>query len=497
MERGDEKVQLITYADRLAGDLPGLAALLRREPFAEAFAGVHVLPFYTPFDGADAGFDPSDHTEVDPRLGTWDDMRELSTTHTTMMDLIVNHVSSDSAAFQDVVARGRDSEFHDMFLTLGSVFPDGATEEQLTGIYRPRPGLCFTPMTLGGEKRLVWTTFTPQQIDIDVRSAPGRDYLARILERAGDAGVSLVRLDAVGYAIKAPDTTSFMVAETFDFIEDFTEQARGHGVGVLVEVHSYYRRQLEIASKVDLVYDFALPPLVLHALYTGHGEVLKQWMEIRPRNAVTVLDTHDGIGVIDVGPSSDPGGGPGLLSDAQMDELVEGIHSHSGETSRESTGAAASNLDLYQVNCTFYDALGQDDRRYLAARAIQLFTPGIPQVYYAGALAAVNDMALLRSTGVGRDINRPYYDGPALEAALSRPVVRAQLELCAFRNELPAFSGDVEVGLDGSALTMTRRGDDAWATLAVDLASGATVIQWEGPRGRGSTEDLLESPPKV
>lgn len=497
MVRPDERVQLITYADRLAGDLPGLRDLLRQEPFASAFAGVHVLPFYTPFDGADAGFDPSDHTAVDPRLGSWEDVRDLSTTHTTMMDLIVNHVSSESPMFQDVVAHGRESEFADVFLTMESVFPEGATEAQLTAIYRPRPGLPFTPMTLGGEKRLVWTTFTSQQIDIDVSSQGGRAYLERILDRAGEAGVRLVRLDAVGYAVKVPGTTSFMIPESFDFIEEFTDQARARGVDVLVEVHSYFRRQMEIASKVDLVYDFALPPLVLHALYTGNPAVLEHWMRIRPRNAVTVLDTHDGIGIIDVGPSSDPGGGPGLLTDAQMDELVEGIHEHSGGTSRESTGAAASNLDLYQVNCTFYDALGQDDRRYLAARAIQLFTPGIPQIYYAGALAAPNDMALLRATGVGRDINRPYYDQHSRKAALDRPVVKALLALCAFRNELPAFDGDVETTVEGSVLTMTRRGDDAWATLAVDLGSGATVIEWEGPTGLGATEDLLEDPPKA
>ncbi|WNM24804.1 sucrose phosphorylase [Demequina capsici] len=497
MERPDERVQLITYADRLAGDLPGLAALLRSEPFDSAFAGVHILPFYTPFDGADAGFDPIDHTTVDPRLGTWDDLRDLSTTHITMMDLIVNHVSSGSKEFQDVVARGRESRHADLFLTLGTVFPDGATEVQLAAIYRPRPGMPFTPMRLGGEKRLVWTTFTPQQIDIDVQSPSGQAYLDRILAKAGEAGVSFVRLDAVGYAIKVPGTSSFMVPETFPFIEEFTQRARARGVDVLVEVHSYFRRQMEIASKVDLVYDFALPPLVLHALYTGTGAVLKHWLDIRPRNAVNVLDTHDGIGIIDVGPSSDPGGGPGLLSDAQMDELVEGIHEHSGGTSRESTGAAASNLDLYQVNCTFYEALGKDDRRYLAARAIQLFTPGIPQVYYAGALAASNDMDLLRATGVGRDINRPYYDQHSLAAALARPVVKALLSLCAFRNELQAFDGDADASLDGSVLTITRRGERWWASLSVDLATAATVIEWEGPSGPGSTEDLLEDPPKV
>lgn len=498
------EVQLITYADRLAGDLPGLVRLLRSDDLAGAFGGVHVLPFFTPYDGADAGFDPIDHTSVDPRLGSWDDIRELARTHDVVVDLIVNHVAAGSAAFRDVVERGEASGHYPMFLTLSSVFPDGATEEDLTRIYRPRLGVPFRPIRLGGRLRYVWTTFTPEQIDIDVRSAPGKAYLASILDAVAAADVRLVRLDAVGYAVKTPGTTSFMTPETFAFIEDFTAQARSRGVEVLVEVHSYYRKQVEIGRSVDLVYDFALPPLVLHALFTADGTALAGWLRERPRNAVTVLDTHDGIGVMDVAPDPtvEPGEPerPGLLTPEQVDVLVEGIHERTGGTSRRATGAAASNLDLYQVNSTFYDALGEDDGRYLAARAIQLFTPGVPQVYYVGALAGSNDLNLLDRTGVGRDINRHHYTPDELAAALERPVVRALLGLCRFRNALPAFDGDVDVTLDGPVLTMVRRGvdvPDAVAVLAVDLATGASSVRWSGPSGSGRTDDLLAAPPAL
>lgn len=472
-------VQLITYVDRLGGDLPGLSRVLRSPEFKSAFGGVHLLPFFTPYDGADAGFDPVDHTAVDPRLGTWDDVRDISTTHDVVVDLIVNHVSADSAAFQDVMAKGEESPSYPLFLTMSTVFPDGATEDELTRIYRPRPGLPFTPVKLGDRLRYVWTTFTPQQIDIDVHSKAGQEYLTSILEAVAAAGVSLIRLDAVGYAVKTPGTTSFMTPETFEFIEAFTDKAREKGVDVLVEVHSYYQRQIEIGRSVDLVYDFALPPLVLHALYTGEGEALVRWMDIRPGNAVTVLDTHDGIGVIDVGPDQTEPNRPGLLSPEQIDQLVEGIHRHTGGTSKQATGAAASNLDLYQVNSTFYDALGRDDNRYLAARAIQFFTPGVPQVYYVGALAGSNDMDLLARTSVGRDINRHYYTPEEIASDLDRPVVKALLDLCRFRNEVPAFDGEVEVSLEGSILTMVRRGvatPQVQATLKVDLKTGQMAI---------------------
>ncbi len=488
------QVQLITYADRLGGDLPGLATILRSPELRGAFGGVHVLPFFTPFYGADAGFDPVDHTAVDPRLGSWDDVRDMASTHDVVVDLIVNHVSADSAAFQDVKANGEASPSYAMFLTMSSVFPDGATEEDLTRIYRPRPGLPFTPVKLGDRLRYVWTTFTPQQVDIDVRSDEGQAYLRNILEAVAGAGVSLIRLDAVGYALKTPGTTSFMTPETFQFIEAFTAQARERGVDVLVEVHSYYQQQIEIGRSVDLVYDFALPPLVLHALYTGDGGALVRWMGVRPANAVTVLDTHDGIGVIDVGPDQTAPDRPGLLTPSQIDELVEGIHAHTNGTSARATGAAASNLDLYQVNSTFYDALGRDDERYLAARAIQFFTPGIPQVYYVGALAGGNDLDLLTRTGVGRDINRHYYSDAEVTDALQRPVVQALLGLCRFRNEVAAFDGELDVSLDGSLLTMTRRGvedPESWATLKVDLATGEADIEWNELESCGWYSHLL------
>lgn len=222
------RVQLIAYADRCGGDLAGLGALLRG-PWAGVYEGVHILPFFTPYDGADAGFDPIDHTEVDPRRGSWADVADLASDHDVMADVIVNHVSADSAAFTDVRARGDRSPWAPMFLTLGTVFPNGAREEDLTRIYRPRPGLPFTPVAWGDDRRLAWTTFTPKQIDIDVRSDPGRAYLEAILDRLAEAGVALARLDAVGYAIKTPGTSCFMTPDTFDFISEFTQAAHERG----------------------------------------------------------------------------------------------------------------------------------------------------------------------------------------------------------------------------------------------------------------------------
>lgn len=487
------RVHLIAYADRCGVDLAGLAALLRG-PWAGVYGGVHVLPFFTPFDGADAGFDPIDHTEVDPRLGTWADIADIARDHDVMVDVIVNHVSADSAAFRDVRERGDASPWASMFLTLGTVFPEGARESDLTAIYRPRPGMPFTPVAWGDEKRLAWTTFTPQQVDIDVRSELGRAYLESILDRLAEAGVSLARLDAVGYAIKTPGTSCFMTPETIEFVADFTRSAHARGIDVLVEVHSYYRDQIEIARLVDRVYDFALPPLVLHAAYTGDHAPLIDWLRIRPDNSVTVLDTHDGIGIVDVGPDTRSPDRPGLLDTEQLNALVEGIHERTGGQSRLATGWAASNVDIYQVNSTFLDALGGDARVYLAARALQFFVPGIPQVYYVGALGGRNDMDLLARSGVGRDINRHHYREAEIRDALEQPVVQALSRLARLRNDLPAFAGDCRVEARGPGLRITRSHGEDSATLDVDLASGFAHICWSGPSGAGAIEDLLTEP---
>jgi sucrose phosphorylase len=467
---------LIAYADRLAGSLRGLRELLEG-PLAGVFAGVHVLPFFTPFDGADAGFDPVDHTAVDPRLGAWDDVRALAATYEVMADAIVNHVSASSPRFRDWLERGDASPYAGMFLTLGAVYPHGVIEQELLAIYRPRPGLPFTPVSLAdGSRRLAWTTFTPQQIDLDVAHPRARAYLREVLAALAAGGVSVVRMDAVGYAVKTPGTSSFMTPQTFAFIRWLSQEARGLGLEVLVEVHSYWRRQVEIARQVDLVYDFALPPLILHALTTGDGAALRAWWEERPRNAVTVLDTHDGIGVIDVGADQSDRSLAGLLEEGAINALVEAIHANSGGTSARATGAAASNLDLYQVNCTFYDALGRDDTRYLLARALQVFTPGIPQVYYVGLLAGGNDMQLLARTGVGRDVNRHYYTHDEVLAALERPVVRTQLDILRARSR-PAFRGEWSLGGSEAAPELRFRGPAGEsAVLACELRSGAFEV---------------------
>jgi sucrose phosphorylase len=218
-------------------------------------------------------------------------------------------------------------------------------------------------------------------------------------------------------------------------------------------------------------------------------------MAVRPTNAVTVLDTHDGIGVVDVGADPDDPTRPGLLTPEQVDALVEGIHVRTGGQSRAATGAAASNLDVYQVNSTYYAALGSDDLRYLIARAIQFFVPGIPQVYYVGALVGGNDTEMLQATGVGRDINRHNYSRDEIARDLVRPVVRALNGLARFRNTHPAFDGELTFAATEPGCTFTWRAGVAWAALEVDARAGTAALSWTDGEHVRTSRDLLADPP--
>lgn len=466
-----QKVQLLAYVDRLAGTLPEIHRLLTGDGPLAAFSGVHLLPFFVPFDGPDSGFDPIDHGRVEPRLGNWADIRALADAGVEITaDLIVNHVASQSAEFTDWLARGAASSFDGMFLTYDRVFPEGAREADITAFYRPRAGLPFTPyQQADGTRRLVWTTFMPTQVDLDVRHPTAQAYLRRILTTFAEAGVRTVRLDAAGYAIKTPGTDSFLTPQTLEWVSEITALARSLGLQVLVELHAHYTQQQAIAPLVDYVYDFAIPALLLHALGTGDVAPLVRWFEIRPQNAITVLDTHDGIGVIDAGPSGDR---PGLIDQAAMAAIFERAARATGGESTEASRLPAWTSVPHQINSTFPAVLGPE--RYVLARAFQLFSPGVPQLYYVGLLGGGNDMARYRRTGEGREVNRHAYDLEELAAALAGPVAKEQLDLVRLRSTHPAFDGTFALTQPGgSRLELAWTNGPHRAVLTADLDPAA------------------------
>ena len=465
---------ILVYAERVGGNLGEIEKLLKTS--LKDFDGIHVLPFFHPYDGDDAGFDPIDHTIVDPRLGHWSDFKRISDTHELTADLIVNHASNLSPEFLDWQQNGDESPYNGMFLTFDTVFPNGANEEQITSFYRPRPGFPFTAYEVAGKRRLVWTTFMPSQVDIDIEHAQGQAYLIRILEALKSGGVKVVRLDAVGYAVKTPGTDSFMTAETLEFVKDITKLIHSYDMRVLVEVHAHYTQQLEIAPLVDLIYDFQTAPLLLHSLFTGTVDRLNDWFAIRPDNCLNVLDTHDGYGVIDGGPI---GGRPGLITQDEMAFIFEVAENNTAGHSGIASVVPQWFSLPHQINATL-PSIVNNDTGYVLMRAVQFFLPGEPQVYYVGLFNGMDDKELFEKTGQGRDVNRHHYTPAEISEALHSEVTRSIIALARVRKHSAfqgAFSWEV-TGEDSMKLSWVNGPDSL--SLSFSLRKPSFTIEGTG-----------------
>jgi sucrose 6(F)-phosphate phosphorylase len=475
----DPRPQLLTYPDSLGGDLRALARLLDG-PLSGLFRGVHILP---PFpSSADRGFAPITYQDIDPRFGTWEDIKRIGARHDVLLDLMINHISRQSAEFRDFQRFGRRSRYADLFITLDKVWPNGDPPAgDVARIFLRKPDSPFSTITIeeSGDAERIWTSFGSadwsEQIDLDVTSGATRALVSGWLRFLADQGVRIIRLDAIGYVIKKPGTSCFMVEpEIYAFLDWITSVAASFGLVVLPEVHDRYQTHERLATHGFWTYDFVLPALVLNALETAKADRLAAHLSNSPYRQFTMLDCHDGI---PVRPDLD-----GILEPAEMLHLAERIRRRGGNVNKILSNNHAAEIDVHQLNCTYYSAMGCDDARYLAARAIQLFAKGVPQIYYVGLLAGENDVAAVRRTGDGRAINRHDYTPEEVASALRRPVVGEVLELVRLRNTHPAFDGELDVVGDGSSLRLGWRNGDATCSLDVDLASGQAQVTDQTPQ---------------
>ena len=472
----DPRPQLVTYPDSLGGSLAEVADLLDG-PLLGLFRGVHVLP---PFPSSgDRGFAPMTYDEIDPRFGGWEDIRRISQRHDVLIDLMINHISRRSLEFQDFLDRGRSSPCADLFVTLDKVWQNGEpTDDDVARIFLRKPDGPFSTVTIRstGAQERVWTSFGSrdwsEQIDLDVTSSATRELITGWLAALTGRGVGIVRLDAVGYVIKKAGTTCFMVEpEIYEFLDWVTGIAGDLGLVVLPEVHDGYTTHRRLSAHGYWTYDFVLPGLLLHSFRTGEVTRLARHLAESPDRQFTNLDCHDGI---PVRPDLD-----GILSPDEMRELASEVRRQGGNVNRILSNAHASGVDIHQLNCTYYSALGCDDGRYIAARAIQLFAKGVPQIYYVGLLAGENDHDAARATGEGRAINRHDYSVQEVQSALQRPVVQRVIDLVRLRNEHPAFEGEFFVAPSvGDTLQVTWHRDSVSLGLVVDFSEGrASLIE--------------------
>ena len=462
-----------------------------RTTFPDAFpGGIHILP---PFPSSgDRGFAPLTYSEIEPAFGTWDDIRRLNENGPIMLDLMVNHMSRQSPAVQDFLERGQHSPSADMFIPPGKVWPSGRpSESDLARLFLRKPSP-FSRYRIrdAGEEVTLWTTFGKQdpseQVDLDWKSPAYRRFVTQAVEGFHRYGISMIRLDAVGYVVKKPGTSCFFVEpEIYEFLNWLRGRADPLGLDLLPEVHAPREIQEALARHEFWIYDFVLPYAILEAFLVADAALLVSYLSRRPSRQFTMLDCHDGI---PIKPDLD-----GLYDIRQARRVVDICLARGANLSRIMSPAHrdADGFDVHQVRCSYYSALGEDDDAYLAARAIQFFAPGVPQVYYAGLLAGRNDDEAVRRTGEGREINRHNYSTAEIETNASRDVVQRLLRLIRFRNTHPAFNGAFQArsGRD-SELKMVWQKNGAACALTVDFSRGRGWIQHTDAGGSSVRQPL-------
>lgn len=420
-ERFTERdVVLITYGDlltcekrtplRVLGDFVNV--LMRG-----AINTVHILPFF-PYS-SDRGFSIVDFEEVDPRLGKWEDIEELGQHVRLMFDGVFNHVSSKSRWFQNFL--NGDPEFQDFFIAFNT--KDAIDPDHLRLILRPRASDLLTPFHTIGGRRFVWTTFSPDQIDLNYRNPRVLLAIVAILLLYVRRGADLVRLDAVTYVWRELGTRCVHLRETHALVQLFRAilDVVSPQVAVITETNVPHEDNVSYfgdgTNEAQMVYNFALPPLVLHTFHTGSCARLAGWARTLHHVSDTAtyfnfLASHDGIGLL---------GAQGILSAVEIDALVARCYRHGGLVSFRSVGDGTRSP--YELNITWYSALNNSSAsesqalqvdRFIAARSIAFVLRGVPSIYLPSLFGAKNDTEAVLAGKEARAINRRTMDEEAL-----------------------------------------------------------------------------------
>jgi len=478
------QVQLITYPDSLGGNLENLNQVLVNY-FSDIFkGGIHILP---PFPSSgDRGFAPLTYLEIDPQHGTWEDIKKIGEKHDVLVDLMVNHISKQSPYFQDFLRKGRKSEYADLFITLDKLWEDGKPRQEDIDKMFLRREVPYSTFTIEetGEEETVWTTFgktnPSEQIDLDVKSQQVRDLLKEFFENFSNNGVKIVRLDAVGYIIKKLGTSCFFVEpEIYQFLDWIKDLADSLDIELLPEVHSHYSIQYKLAERGFWIYDFILPYTVLDTMINKSSKKLYEYLQNRPEKQFTMLDCHDGI---PVKPDMDD-----LIDTKEARKLVDICLERGSNLSLvlSDEHKADDGFDVHQIRCSYYSVLNCDDDAYIAARAIQFFVPGIPQVYYVGLLAGENDVDNVGKTGEGREINRHNFSLEEIESSVQKQVVQRLLNLIRFRNDHPAFNGTFTArDSTEDEVHLSWKKDELFCELYIDLNTNKSIIRYNDTVGK-------------
>jgi sucrose phosphorylase len=336
------------------------------------------------------------------------------------------------------------------------------------------------------------------QMDLNARCEKVWEFYDATLKKLCDYGAKLVRLDAFAYLHKEPGQTNFFNKPgTWEYLDRLKRIAQKYDLILIPEIHSQYGYGLheEVAAEGFPIYDFFLPGLIIDALDRGTNRHLLRWVrELVEKQIKTInmLGCHDGIPVLDLsGPDIYGVSKEGLLSDEQIEAVIEKILSRGGRV-KNLYGPDGKKIAYYQVNATYFSALGEDERKLRLARGIQMFVPGIPQVWYLDLFAGTNDYAAADRGGSGghKEINRTTLESHAIDHGLRRIVVRDQLELIRLRNNSSAFDGQLEIhDSPENVLKLSWSNGASTASLTADLLGFHFQVTHRDADG---TETVLE-----
>lgn len=481
----EQDVVLITYADQFReADKPTLSTFSRfyQQHLQSIFPLVHLLPFY-PWS-SDDGFSVMDYHQVNPQYGDWQDIARLHQETRLMFDFVCNHMSAGSAWFSHFLAQ--DPGWDDFFISMPP-----ATD--LSAVTRPRTSPLLTPFTLAdGETRFIWTTFSADQIDLNFASPEVLRRMVNVLLDYLIRGADYVRLDAVGYMWKTPGTRCIHLEKTHQLVKLFRAIADQVAPGTVIITETNVPHQDNISylgnghDEAQMVYQFSLPPLVLHALHTGSARALRQWastldLSNRDTTFFNFLASHDGIGL---NPAR------GILPEVEIVALVRDLALEGALVSYKNNPDGTTSP--YEINVTFLDALNRESdddatrlKRFLLAHAILLAFPGVPAIYIQSILGGRNDYAGVRAAGHNRAINRQKYELQQIESALAggewlRQQISIRLgQLIQLRRRQPAFHPDNAMTLyesENAVLVLRRHQPESGeGLLCVFNLSGRTV----------------------
>lgn len=389
---------------------------------------------------------------------------------------MINHLSSKSLMYQDFKKNHNNSQYKDFFLRWEKfwqqVGPNRPTKQDVDSIYKRKDK---APTHLiefdDGTTEHLWNTFGTDQIDLNVKEPIVKEFIKTTLTNMVKQGASIIRLDAFAYACKKADTSFFVEPDIWQLLDEVRDVLKPLDVELLPEIHENHSISHKISEHGYFIYDFALPLVVLYTLYSKNPQRLVEWLKKSPMKKFTTLDTHDGIGVIDA---------YDILTDKEIKYTSEQLYKQGANVKKVYSSSLYNNLDIYQINFTYYSALGNDDDAYLLSRAFQIFAPGIPQVYYVCLFAGENDIKLLESSKEGRNTNRHYYSRQEIKEEVKRPVVANLFKLLAWRNKSNAFDldGVMECSAYASKIKILRKdklGNNV-AVLDADLMNKKFVI---------------------